>query len=293
VISVILPTYNRESTIENSVRSVLDQTVSDLELIIVDDGSTDNTKDIIESLNDTRIRYIYQENMGACAARNKGIDLARGSYIAFHDSDDIWHTDKLEKQIITIKETGADILFCQMQRCNMGDGTIIIPNLNKSGFINSRNLMVGISTQTLFMKAFVAKQIRFDRKMPRFQDLEWLIRAVKQFSLYGIKEVLVDYYFSENSISMSSEKLLRGISRIWKKNPTLENENPEVFTVLRRFLIEEGLAKMVQNKEDYAQYLKLAFSMSSGVTNKIKYIMVCLGLFKRAYTVRHCMDKIV
>lgn len=76
VVSVVLPTYNRSRCLYRSISSVLNQTFSDIELIIVDDGSTDNTKEIVEGINDPRIRYIYQERSGACAARNRGIEEA-------------------------------------------------------------------------------------------------------------------------------------------------------------------------------------------------------------------------
>ena len=99
LISVVLPTYNRARCLSRSINSVLNQTFSNLELIIVDDGSTDNTRELVESFSDPRIRYIYQENAGACAARNHGINEALGTYIAFQDSDDEWRKDKLEIQL--------------------------------------------------------------------------------------------------------------------------------------------------------------------------------------------------
>ena len=292
MISVIIPTYNREPTIEKSVKSVLDQSFTDLELIIIDDGSTDNTQSVIAALNDNRLRYYYQKNAGACAARNKGIALAEGDYIAFHDSDDIWHKNKLEKQMAAIKETDADILFCQLNRCNTANGNAIIPELEKTGFVKPSDLMVGISTQTLFMKRIVAEDVKFDEKMPRFQDLEWLLRAVKKYSLYGIKEVLVDYYFSDDSITMSSDKLLRGILRICQKHPDLEKGSPNVYGGLRSILLEEGISKMLHNDREYARFLKYGFSMSNKFRDKIKYRVVCFGLYKQAYMLKHCIKKL-
>ena len=244
MVSVIIPTYNRASILEKSIRSVLDQTYTDLELIIVDDGSVDNTESIVKSINDKRIRYCYQENSGACAARNKGIDLAQGEYIAFNDSDDVWHPDKMSRQIQIMDETGADIVICQIRRCNDGDGNLVLPRLNSSGFLEYHDLMVGISTQTFFMKREVVEKVRFDNKAPRLQDLEWLLRAAKEYTIYGLKEVLVDVYFSADSITMSSKKLVEGIELIDKKNPRLEIEAPKVYAVLRRFASEQSTVKV-------------------------------------------------
>ena len=95
LISVIIPTYNRRDKVTYAVKSVLDQTYSNIEVIIIDDASTDNTEAEIKKIKDDRIRYIYMEkNHGAEGARNVGIKEANGTYIAFQDSDDIWEKEK-------------------------------------------------------------------------------------------------------------------------------------------------------------------------------------------------------
>ena len=94
--SVIIPAYNAEAFIRNSICSVLAQTVEDFEIVVVDDGSIDHTAAKIKSIDDFRIRYIYQENAGVSAARNTGIQNARGEYICFLDADDLWKQNHLE-----------------------------------------------------------------------------------------------------------------------------------------------------------------------------------------------------
>ena len=101
-VSVIIPTYNRSSVLSRAIDSVLRQSFKDFELIVVDDGSTDNTKELIEKYSD-QITYIYQDNKGVSAARNKGLEHAKGEWIAFLDSDDEWKKKKLEKQIAFIE----------------------------------------------------------------------------------------------------------------------------------------------------------------------------------------------
>jgi len=97
MISVIMPTYNRARTLKRAIDSVLAQTYSDIELIVVDDCSTDNTKDIVDKYSDERLRYVrLKKNSGACVARNVGIEKAKGEYIAFQDSDDYWEKEKIE-----------------------------------------------------------------------------------------------------------------------------------------------------------------------------------------------------
>jgi glycosyltransferase involved in cell wall biosynthesis len=101
IVSVIMPAFNVEAYISEAIHSVIRQTYPHWELIVVDDGSTDKTREIVDGYmrEDPRIRYIHQKNSGPAAARNRGIQASRGRYIAFLDSDDIWYLDKLEKQM--------------------------------------------------------------------------------------------------------------------------------------------------------------------------------------------------
>ena len=100
MISVVLPAYNRRNTVRKAVESVLNQTERDIECIVVDDASTDDTAGVLTEINDSRLRIIrLTENSGACHARNVGVQAAKGEYIAFQDSDDCFHPDKLERQL--------------------------------------------------------------------------------------------------------------------------------------------------------------------------------------------------
>jgi len=111
-ISVVIPTYNRATKIRSAIESVLSQTFSDLEVIVVDDGSSDDTGQILGEIFGERIRYYPQTNQGASVARNKGIEEARGEWIAFLDSDDLWEKDKLEWQLKAIERFGSHCGGC-------------------------------------------------------------------------------------------------------------------------------------------------------------------------------------
>jgi glycosyltransferase involved in cell wall biosynthesis len=99
VVSVIIPTYNRAHYLTQAIQSVLDQSYQDFEIIVVDDGSTDNTREVMDSFKDPRLKYFYQENQGVCAARNNGINVSEGEYIYFLDSDDALLENALERQV--------------------------------------------------------------------------------------------------------------------------------------------------------------------------------------------------
>ena len=105
-VSVVIPTYNRADKVSATVESVLAQTFSDLEVIVVDDGSSDDTEQVLRQAFGDRIRYYAQVNQGVSVARNKGIEEARGEWIAFLDSDDLWEKDKLEWQFKALDQFG-------------------------------------------------------------------------------------------------------------------------------------------------------------------------------------------
>lgn len=115
--SVILPTYNRASLISDAINCVLNQNHTDLEIIIVDDGSTDNTREIISSYSDNRIKYIYKENGGVSSARNIGIKCSSGKYISFIDSDDLWKVNKLkdDQSLLSINPE-ANVIFTDLEK---------------------------------------------------------------------------------------------------------------------------------------------------------------------------------
>ncbi|PWK93146.1 glycosyltransferase family 2 protein [Hallerella porci] len=224
MISVIIPTYNRAELLKRAAQSVLAQTYKDFELIIVDDGSTDNTKEIVESLNDSRIVYVYQKNAGACVARNNGIEHAKGEYIAFHDSDDVWHSNKLELQMQALIANNADVVFCKMNRYQDGKVVEVLSTYFKEGFLAKDNLPFAIGTQTIFGKAEVFKNTKFDPEMPRFQEFEMLIRAQKKYSIFCLDKPLVDYFIQNDSISAKPKKYLLAWKLILSKHKKLIEE---------------------------------------------------------------------
>ncbi|MGL5192222.1 MAG: glycosyltransferase family 2 protein, partial [Chroococcales cyanobacterium] len=103
-ISVIIPAYNAEKTIQETIESVLNQTFPDFELIVINDGSTDRTLEIVSGLTDSRLQVFSFPNSGPQKSRNRGISLATGDYLSFIDADDLWTPDKLERQLQSLQE---------------------------------------------------------------------------------------------------------------------------------------------------------------------------------------------
>lgn len=123
-VSIILPVYNREDTIKDSIESIINQTYSNWELIIVDDGSKDNSEEICKkyAMKDNRINVIHQENNGPSSARNKGISLAKGKYLMFIDSDDQYKLEMIEKMIKKMNQNDSKLVVCNYKNNTNMDG---------------------------------------------------------------------------------------------------------------------------------------------------------------------------
>lgn len=218
LISVVLPTYNRAQTLMRSINSVLCQTYSKLELIIVDDGSEDCTSELVQTIRDKRVRYIKQENQGACVARNRGIAEAKGYLIAFQDSDDEWYPTKLEKQMEYLNVTNADIVFHSFFRRGLVEDGEYIPDSHipsKQVFLDDIVPVNMISTQTILGKRSCFMDEPFNAEYKRFQDWELGLRLVKRFRVFYDSNVLANVYVSDDSISKKPELALHSIFGIF------------------------------------------------------------------------------
>lgn len=210
LVSVIIPTYNRGYCIAESIKSVLNQTHKNLEIIIIDDCSTDDTKDVVATLKDERIRYyVLDKNSGACVARNRGVMLSRGNLIAFHDSDDLWHRDKLEKQI-AFMDSGKFEFVTSGYIKHMGDSKIKegYRTLPKDKTDLWCKLLNGnwMSTQTFLCYKYCFDKICFDTNVKRFQDWDLALQAVLNFRVGCMDDYLVDVFVQEDSITNTQKR---------------------------------------------------------------------------------------
>lgn len=279
MVSVIIPAYNREKSVAAAVNSVLAQTWRDLELLLIDDGSTDDTAKVVRGIDDPRLKYIYQANAGACAARNHGIELARGEYIAFHDSDDIWHEDKLEKQMKALLENDADIVICKLREIKQDGSVYLMPQGIGEGFMNPVVTLVGIGTQTIVGKRKVFEQFRFDPEIPRFQEFELMYRASKVYSVYCVDEGLVDYYIGADSISSNPEKLYQACELILKKHPELPEQFPKMLADMGASLKMAGDQVCRRGDKGYKKYVLRATEYKKTFKMKVVRAAVYTGVY--------------
>lgn len=239
LISVIIPTYNREKLIVESIKSVLRQTYSKIEIIVIDDGSTDNTEKEINKIKDKRIKYFkLLQNFGASYARNIGIKLAKGKYISFQDSDDIYHTNKLKKQMKNILKNKSDFDFCKIKVNINSTYRYVIPDNTQEKAIIENRIFDGlltygnfISTQSILVKKTFIENLLFDVNMPRLQDYDLVLRLIRKLNVSFTNETLVDLYLQTNSITSSKIKMKLAIQKLLNKDFNLNMEQKKIFDI--------------------------------------------------------------
>ncbi len=254
--SVVIPTYNRSSAAKRAVESVLAQSFSDLEVIVVDDGSSDDTRDVVSNIKDNRVRYIFQKNGGAQKARNCGIDAAMGRYVAMLDSDDVFlphHLDQAYKHLVSAPE---DCIYTQVI-VDRGDGVQFLkpPHAYNKEFPISDYLLCGrgfVQTSSLVMPKHTAEVIRYDEKLKGGQDTDIAIRLV----CAGHCLVMLE---RPGAIWMDMEDPGRISSKV---NPQLREEwlnRIRNFLTKKAFLADRGwpVAKSYARNGNYARAARL------------------------------------
>lgn len=299
-VSVIIPTYNRAIYVTKAIDSVLAQSYRDYEIIVVDDGSTDNTKDALEPYMN-RIKYIYQQNTGVSAARNTGIEASQGKWIAFLDSDDEWLPEKLSIQMKDISENPelcahiTNIIFnsdemdsvtlFEVRKFKTPDASSFViekpfPLILKSGIAVTSSFVV--ERETLFKAGL------FDTRLSIGEDKDLFLRVSLQGS-WGCSSVpLVNYYRREGSERSLSQQfhgnpkhicetgiyLLTKISEDFQLN---ENEKASLSKALSDKLFLQGwFLRKDGNNEEARSCFKRSLKLNNSFKTVIKYYITLL-----------------
>ena len=210
-VSIILPTYNRADRVGKAIESVLAQTYEDFELIVVDDGSADETEKVVTSYKDSRIHYHRMpENGGQSKARNCGMKLARYDYLAFEDSDDLWRPEKLKAQMDAMRDAGDAVgMVYHKFRYDLGEGRGMvlpdekIPPEKKSGDIYAQLLwdnLVGIPTMLLKKKCVEAVG-GLDESLRCLEDYDFALRIAQKYQVVFLDEIYLDASYSVSGVS--------------------------------------------------------------------------------------------
>ncbi|HEX6897091.1 MAG TPA: glycosyltransferase [Bryobacteraceae bacterium] len=222
-VSVILPLYNVARFVGEAAASVLSQSWSDLELIAIDDGSTDDTVVEFQRAADPRASLIRSEHRGAAAARNSGIRRARGRYIAFMDGDDVWLPGKLEHDIAYLEaHPAADLVFSSMRIVDESGQDVGRTVRTWSGVATLRDLLIEnlIGTDTVVMRRDVFEQIGFfDEELPAGSDYDfWLgMAALRPHTIHGVPRVSALYRRHSGQLTANWEEQLRNWNKTMAK----------------------------------------------------------------------------
>ena len=279
MISVIIPTFNRANTIVRSINSVLRQTCKDIEIIIVDDNSIDNTEEIIKEISSNKIRFIkHTTTKGACSARNTGISAAQGEYIAFQDSDDEWFPSKLEKQLRFLQDENIDVTASSYWLINNNNKTLTPKKkICKSNMLDKILMGNYVSTQTILGKAECFKEANFDENLPRFQDWELMIRILQQYKFSFMNEPLVNVFLQDDSISKDPKKAAVALNLILNKHKNSFGSNKKKLSELYSGV---GLTSLYNNKMESEYFMKAFYYNKYNLRNFIFYCFIKLYLLK-------------
>ena len=216
-VSVIIPTYNHARFLSGAIDSVLAQTRPALEVIVVDDGSTDGTRELLADYGE-RIRVLRQQNQGVAAARNAGIGAANGEYLAFLDSDDAWYPRKLELQMLRFEqEPQLGLVHCGAERIDAEGRTLDTTTGGMEGDVAEamlrldREVIMPQGSSIVVPKRIAMDLGGFDVRLPPSEDWDFCYRLASRYSIGYVREVLVRYRLHGGGIHMNIPRMERAM----------------------------------------------------------------------------------
>ena len=272
-VSVIIPTFNRAHTLPRAIKSVLAQSYQNFELIVIDDGSTDETASVFQDY--PYVQYFYQKNKGVSAARNHGLKIAQGKYICFLDSDDAWHKNKLEKQL-NIFENDPELQACYTDETWIRNGKHF--NQHKkhkkySGWIFEKTIPLCIISPTSIMlnKSVFSSIGDFDESLPACEDYDLWLRLSLHYPIHFIPEQLITKYGGHQD---QLSRLYWGMDRfrvyalekILKQTLTRQQKSAVLNELKRKYNILKLGAK---KRRKYIFWLYCAFRGSNVINNPL------------------------
>jgi glycosyltransferase involved in cell wall biosynthesis len=285
-----MPAYNAEKYIADSIQSVLDQTYSNWELVVVDDGSTDKTAHITEQFlaSDNRIKYVFQENGRLGKARNTGIENSTGSLIAFLDSDDLWLPEKLQRQVQALVEEGADLVYSSGfifydpgPASGPTEFAIVSGRVEGSKMFDSLLMENNIPVLSVLLRSDVFKNAGpFEESLPYHgcEDYDlWLKAAARGAVFYGMTDKLVRYRRHNLAMTHKKSKVLEPMLRVIKRhidagNLTENQKRTRLRSIYRQLigaLIEEGeLGEAKEFLKEFASWDK------SGIVTSLQKMLM-------------------
>ena len=286
-ISVIIPAYNAEKTIQETIESVLNQTFQDLELIVINDGSTDKTLEIVSSLSDSRLQVFSFPNSGPQKSRNRGISLATGEYLSFIDADDLWTPDKLKRQLQALQEhpeagvvySWTDYIDESGQRLPGGHYFKFTHDVYERLLLGD---FIGSGSNPLIRKEAFVEVGTFDESLLGGQDWEMWIRLASKYQFAVVEAPQVLYRQSPQSWSSNLDRQVRGYDQVIEKSLAnapehIQNLKSQIIANRYKFLTFNALESRVNRKQSLmaARFLGVALKHQPTLLgNKVIWIVM-------------------
>lgn len=245
LVSVVIPAYNAIRFVETTIDGVLAQTFQDFEILAVDDGSTDNTKEILEAYGD-KIRYLPKKNGGVSSARNYGIENAEGKYIAFLDADDVWLPEKLEKQVF-LMEANEEIGLCYAATQKVDEELNYLSSIPANFYedyteslLLNLNIVAGSCSSAMARRDIISQTDGFDSKFTTYADWEFWLRLSLLTKFAPVTEELVKYRVVKGSMSSNPAVTKKDALGVLEKFFDLPNL-PEKYKLLKNKVFSNHL----------------------------------------------------
>lgn len=280
LVSVVIPAYNAANFIEETIDSILGQTYQKIEIIVVDDGSVDDTASVVKGYGD-RVRYIYQENSGGCSSpRNNGLKHASGEFITFFDADDIMMADKIEMQVESLLESKHDISICNYQNFK-GDEVYedhfsscpeLLQSISKSGQkahymdkISVRSLLLrenfSSACSPLFRKNLIEEIKGYDEGLKACEDFHMNFRAARYSDVTILEAPLFRRRLHDSNMSSNEEKMLENY--IKSRSSLLDSETDNVCKMNLKRCLADYYSSMIYCQGKQGHLRKYVYYLAS------------------------------
>ncbi|WP_242145109.1 MULTISPECIES: glycosyltransferase family A protein [unclassified Bacillus cereus group] len=270
LVSVVIPLYNAEKYIEETMQSILNQTYQNIEIVVVDDGSKDQSPIIVKELqrkHPEKVRYVHQENQGVSVARNTGIEHANGEYVAFLDSDDLWHPSKIEKQVQSMHINNMNACYCGYMNFyeETGEKVAHVTNFIKGDMTKSflTHQVVAQTSTWIFKRSIVMDHdIRFTPGCSWGEDLEFLFKLMSVTNVCYVDEYLTYYrILSEGNLSSK-----------YKDYELKTTKELEVFHRMNDWIHQKSSDLITKDSEELIQMIETYLFPYTVINNACIYI---------------------